>query len=148
MYKIFKSVIEKGNFDLNDMLDKIEAKWIEGKLSEAESLELNELARNHATSGGSVDILAKLSELDRKISELEAKLAGLGNSEPTEGEGESTEGEGESAETVKEFVEGKWYYTGNKIRFEGDIYVCIAPEGVVCVWSPTAHPAYWEKVEG
>jgi hypothetical protein len=41
----------------------------------------------------------------------------------------------------------KQYYTGDNIYFEGENYVCIAPEGTVCVWSPKDYPAYWEKVK-
>lgn len=39
------------------------------------------------------------------------------------------------------------YYKGNKVTFEGAKYICIAPDGVACTWSPTQYPTYWEKVE-
>lgn len=39
------------------------------------------------------------------------------------------------------------YYNGDKITFEGAHYICIAPEGTACVWSPTAYPNYWQKQE-
>ena len=35
---------------------------------------------------------------------------------------------------------------GDKITFEGGKYKCIAPDGVVCVWSPKEYPVYWELV--
>lgn len=41
---------------------------------------------------------------------------------------------------------GKWYYNGDKITFEGVKYKCIAPDGVVCMWSPKEYPVYWELV--
>lgn len=39
------------------------------------------------------------------------------------------------------------YYNGDKVTFEGSKYICIAPDGVACTWSPTQYPTYWEKVE-
>lgn len=38
------------------------------------------------------------------------------------------------------------YYNGDAITFEGDKYICIAPDGIAYVWSLTVYPAYWEKV--
>ena len=48
---------------------------------------------------------------------------------------------------IKKYVVGKWYYNGDKCSFEGVNYVCIAPEGATCVWSPKDYPAYWEVAE-
>lgn len=39
------------------------------------------------------------------------------------------------------------YHKDDKMTFEGGKYICIAPEGVAVVWSPTAYPAYWKLVE-
>ena len=43
------------------------------------------------------------------------------------------------------YTAGTWYYRGDKVSFEGSGYTCIAPEGVVCVWSPVEYPQYWER---
>lgn len=37
------------------------------------------------------------------------------------------------------------YHNGDKVTFQGDHYICTAPEGKPCPWSPTEYPAYWEK---
>lgn len=49
--------------------------------------------------------------------------------------------------TVKaaDYVPGTWYYRGDKVRFADAVYTCVAPAGVVCVWSPTEYPAYWQE---
>ena len=49
--------------------------------------------------------------------------------------------------TVKaaDYVPGTWYYRGDKVRFEDVLYTCVAPAGVVCVWSPAEYPAYWQE---
>ena len=44
-----------------------------------------------------------------------------------------------------EYVDGTWYYRGDSVTYAGNVYTCVAPEGVVCVWSPAAFPTYWEK---
>ena len=51
----------------------------------------------------------------------------------------------EKTVVVDEYEPGKWYYRGNRVKFEGEIYTCIAPEGTVCVWSPTEFAQYWKK---
>ena len=49
--------------------------------------------------------------------------------------------------SAKAFTSGAWYYRGDRIVFNDDTYTCIAPEGVVCVWSPQDYPQYWAKAE-
>lgn len=44
-----------------------------------------------------------------------------------------------------EYTAGVWYYRGDRVSFEGAVYTCIAPDGVVCVWSPGEYAQYWEK---
>ena len=39
------------------------------------------------------------------------------------------------------------YYYGDKVTYNSEKYVCIAPEGTPCVWSPDEYPSYWQKVE-
>ena len=53
----------------------------------------------------------------------------------------------DTPDDVPEYQPGKWYYAGDKVKWNGKTYVCIAPEGVVCVWSPDEHPAYWKRDE-
>lgn len=44
-----------------------------------------------------------------------------------------------------EYIPGTWYYRGDRVAFEGVMYTCVAPAGVVCVWSPAEYPAYWQE---
>ena len=128
MQKIIEKVIETKNFELSDMLRKIDTLWVQGSINEETRKMLSDKARNNATLDKSFDILSKLEELDKRLKALENK------------------GTEETEETYEEFVSGKWYYNGNKITFEGKNYVCIAPDGATCVWNPTDYPAYWEEV--
>ena len=129
MQKIIEKVIETKNFELSDMLRKIDTLWVQGSITEETRKMLSEKARNNATLDKSFDVLAKLVELEKRIEALEKVEV----EEPTE-------------ETYEEFVSGKWYYNGNKISFDGKNYVCIAPEGATCVWNPAEYPAYWEEL--
>ena len=127
MYKIVKSVIETGNYDLTAITKKIKALWVQSDLTDEEYAELTESARNGAKTEYSIDLITKLEELDKRLTALE-------------------KADNTTEETITDFVEGKWYYNGDKCISNGTVYTCIAPEGVVCVWSPEAYPTYWTEV--
>ena len=137
MYKITKNVIEMGGFNLTDILRKIDSLWIKGSITDDERADLYNMAQTKAKAKDSIDIVSKIADLEARIVALEAKLEGAEDVAP-----EDTE----ESVSYEEFIVGKWYYTGNRITFEGKNYVCIAPEGTVCVWSPTDYPSYWEEV--
>lgn len=130
MYNAIKNVLAQGDYNLKDMLDKIDLLWAKDKLTNEEYEELVTSAREGAKAENSFDVFEKLAELDKRVSALEK-----GNS-----------GEDTPSVEYPEYEVGKWYYTGDKVSFEGTNYTCIAPDGVVCVWSPKDYPAYWEEV--
>ena len=127
MKKLFENVIARGGYDLGVMLQRIDSYHVEGKLTDAEKDELYEQARAGADAQASVDVLKKLEELEARVRALE------------EGGGSVS-----GADEPEAYVPGKWYYAGDRVAFEGKRYVCSAPQGVVCVWSPGEYPAYWE----
>lgn len=133
MYSVVKSVIESRNYELADMLTKIDTLWVQGSITEEERAELIDLARQNAEVQQSIDILAKLEELDMRVKALEEGKSDV----PTEG--------GEEV-TYDEYVAGKWYYNGDIVMFEGKTYKCNAPAGHVCTWSPSEYPIYWAEV--
>ena len=135
MFNVVKSVIESRNYELSDMLTKIDTLWVQGSITEEERAELIDLARQNAQVQQSIDILAKLEELDQRVKALEEAKSDV----PTEG--------GEEV-TYDEYVAGKWYYNGDIVMFEGKTYKCIAPAGAVCTWSPSEYPVYWEEYSG
>lgn len=139
MQRVIEKVIEAKNFELSDILKKIDTLWVQGSLTEEQRKSLIDKARNNANMQNSIDVFAKLEELDRKVLALEEEVKAL----KSDG---SLSGEEETEETIPEYVAGKYYYNGDKVSFEGSNYTCTAPEGVVCVWSPSEYPAYW-KIE-
>ena len=127
MYDVIKDVINTQRYVLADMLHKIDTLWAQGDLDDDQRTELIALARDNADMAQEVNALARLEELEQRVRALET-----GSTEP--------------GEAYPDYVVGKWYYSGDKITFEGGKYKCIAPDGVVCVWSPTEYPTYWELV--
>ena len=134
MQKIIEKVIESKNYELSDMLRKIDTLWVQGSIDDAMRKSLSDKARNNANVQNSLNILSKLEELDKRVKALE------------EAKTENSDTETEET-TYPEFVVGKWYYTGDRITFDGKSYECIAPENVACVWSPLDYPAYWKEIE-
>ena len=127
MYDVIKDVINTQRYMLADMLHKIDTLWAQGDLDDEQRTELIALAQDKADMSQEVNVLARLEELEQRVRALET-----GSTEP--------------GEAYPDYVAGKWYYSGDKITFEGGKYKCIAPDGVVCVWSPKEYPAYWELV--
>ena len=124
-----------GGFDLTDILRKIDSLWMKGSITDGERSELYAMAQTKAKAKDSIDLIAKIAELEERVNALEIKLEGVEDVVPEEKPAE-----------YEEFEVGKWYYTGNRISYKGKNYVCTAPEGTVCVWNPDDYPSYWEEV--
>lgn len=127
MYDVIRDVINTRRYVLADMLHKIDTLWAQGDFDDEQRTELIALAQGNADMTQEVNVLARLGELEQRVRALET-----GSTEP--------------GEAYPDYVAGKWYYNGDKITFEGGKYKCIAPDGVVCVWSPKEYPVYWELV--
>ena len=129
---MIESTILSGDYELDKILSSIDLYHIEGSLTDEERRELIDLARENAKSQYKEEdittIILQLHDLDERVKKLEQ-----GGSEPAPKE-------------YPEYVAGKWYYNGDGVTFEGKKYDCIAPEGVVCVWSPAEYPTYWQEV--
>ena len=145
MFDIIKSVIKNKNFELKDILYKINKMWIESAITEEQKTELDSLARENAVAENSYAPLQKqIDNANARIDKLEARIEDLKNKET----GEVTEPE-EPIET-DEYPEYKQptgahdcYNTGMKMTFNGEKYICKI-DG--CVWDPITYPAAWEKV--
>lgn len=128
MYEVFKAAIDDGNYRLESMLERIHLYAAKGKITMDEMIELENLAREKATVQGETDVFQKLMELEERIRVLEGA------------------NDSDSSEQYPPYIIGKWYYNGDKCRFNEENYVCVAPDGAVCTWSPAEYPAYWERV--
>ena len=145
MYAIIKSVINSGNFELTDMLSKIDTMWVQGSITDEQRTELTALARDKATPEATyaplqeqVDALAvRIDALTQRVAALED--GGTAGGTPTT-----------PADEWPEFVQPTGahdaYYTGDKITYNGKHYVCIMPENVACTYPPDVYPAGWQEV--
>ena len=135
MYGTIKNVINTGNYELSDMLNKIDSIWLQGGITDVERAELIDYARAKAEFANSIDIYAKLEEMDKRIKALEDSKSD-----------EDPDVDPEPADEYPPYVPGKWCYNGDKCSEDGKNYICTAPENVVCVWSPSEYPPYWQEV--
>ena len=127
-YLALKTHITKGGDKLNDVLCRLSAFAAGGEITLEEKAELEALARGKASVENEVNLIPVVLDLVRRVRALEA-VQGTETPPATEPD---------------EYVEGKWYYGGDRVKFNGKTYKCVAPEGAVCVWSPEGYPAYWQ----
>lgn len=142
MYEIIKSVIKTKDYELREMLYKINKMYIESAITEAEKTELDELARQNAVAENSyASTNVQMKNIYKEIDDLKSRVSLLENKESTEEPSEPVE---EYPEYVKPSGAHDAYNTGDKITFEGKKYIC-KMDG--CVWSPEEYPQGWEKVK-
>lgn len=132
MYEIIKNVINSKDYELKEMLYKINKMYIESAITEAEKTELDNLARENARAENSYNLQKQLDEIFERIEKLEALHE---SEEPTEPE--------EYPEYKALSGAHDAYNTGDKIAFKGKKYVCTMDN---CVWSPEVYPQAWKEV--
>lgn len=144
-YEDLRAQISSGDFKLQAMLDKLTRLYIEDMLTEEEYDDLMQLARDNANPDKEIEentdiakqLMLRVTESEQKLKDLEARIVKL---EDPEAEPE------EPVVTYEPYDPHKWYYKDMTCSFEGKNYICIAPEGVVCVWSPAGFPPFWKQV--
>lgn len=147
MYEIVKNVINAKNYELTDMLIKIDTLWVQGSLMEQQRTELISLARQNADPAASYAPLQdQIDALADRLDALTTRVSALEQTGETGGDNPE-----EPAEDWPEYVQPTGahdaYHNGDKITYNGQHYTCIAPEGTACVWDPDTYPAYWQLVE-
>lgn len=140
MYAIIKSVINSGNYELMDMLSKIDTMWVQGSITDEQRTELTALARDKATPEATyAPLQEQVDALAVRIDALTQRVAALEDGGTT-GDTPTT-----PADEWPEFVQPTGahdaYKVGDKITYNGQHYIC-KMDG--CVWTPDAYPAGWE----
>ena len=135
MYEIFKNVLN-GEYELVDILNKIDEYYIESKLTKEQKEELEEEARKNANPVNSyADLQTQIDKLADRVTALKNKQESTGSEEPTEEE---------YPEYVQPTGAHDAYHVGDKITYNGNHYECIFNG---CVWTPDAYPAGWKLIE-
>ena len=136
MYEIFKNILNNRNYELVDILNKIDEFYIQDSLTKEQKEELEEEARQNANPVNSyVDLQTQIDKLADKVTALENKQESTGSEEPAEEE---------YPEYVQPTGAHDAYKVGDKITYNGKKYECIYNG---CVWTPDIYPAGWKEVE-
>ena len=141
MYAIIKSVINSGNYELVDILAKIDTMWVQGSITDGQREELTSLARDKATPEATyAPLQEQVDALAERLDALTARVTAIEAGTPAEPPAESDEW----PPYVQPTGAHDAYNTGNKITHAGKRYVC-KMDG--CVWPPDVYPAAWELQE-
>ena len=86
MYEIIKSVINSKDYELKDILYKINKMWIESAITEAQKTELDNLARTNANAENSyASMQEQINNIYTIIDKIQADIKELkGEEEPIE----------------------------------------------------------------
>ena len=85
MYAIIKSVINSGNFELTDMLGKIDTMWVQGSIADEQRTELTALARDKATPEATyAPLQEQVDALAERLDALTARVAAIEAGTPAE----------------------------------------------------------------
>lgn len=137
MFDIIRKLIEKRDYELRDILYKINKMYIQNYLTEEQKEELDNLARENAIAENSY------APLQKQIDDLAKRIAVLENAIKTE----DTEGTGE-VEEYPEYVQPlgsqDTYNIGDKVTYNGVKYECLIDN---CVWTPVDFPQGWKEVK-
>ena len=133
MFEIIKNVINIKDYKLEDMLYKISKMYIEGRISESEKSELDNLARSNAIAENSYDIQKQLDNLEARVKALEEKETADEPIEPVD----------EYPEYVAPSGAHDAYKIGDKVTYNGKKYIC---KMSICVLSPGTYPSAWKEV--
>lgn len=157
MYEVFENVINKGDFNLEMLLKRIDTYHIEGKLTGEQRAALVTLARQKADPNASFAgwqdeakaLAASIRAVSDALAALTLRVEGLEKGTPTPPPApEDPPAEINSNGTVawSEYVPPTGahnaYNKGDKITFKGERYISNADSNV---WSPFAYPDYWTK---
>ena len=141
MYEIIKNVIQSKDYELRDMLYKINKMYIESYITETQKTELDELARTNANVENSyAPVQEQINNIYNELSQIKSQLNTLLENGEEPSEPPETD---EYPEFVQPTGAHDCYNTGDKISFNGKKYVCKING---CVWDPDTYPAGWQEV--
>lgn len=141
MFETIKDYINTGRYELKELTEKINTLWVESELTDDEREALLTLAQENANSENSyAPLQEQIEQAFEQIKALESRVVKL------ETGGEEPEPSEEYPEYVNPTGAHDAYYKDDKVTYNGKKYICIAPDGVACVWSPDVYPQYWKEV--
>lgn len=142
MFDYVMRLINSGDYELASMLDRIYKLFAAGRVSEDESNQLIDAARENADCCDSLPpVTNRLMNCEKSLKALEKRVKAL---EEASGE-EEPEPEDEYPAWHAPTGAHDAYFAGDKMTYtDRKRYTCIAPDGVACVWGPDVMPSYWQ----
>ena len=142
MFEVIKNVINSGNYELKEILYKIDVMYVEGNITEEQKEELDNMARVNAKAENSyAPLQQQIDDLAKRVAKLES--ADKENTEDTEYTG-NTEVIEEYPEYVQPTGGHDAYKIGDKVTYNGQKYECLIDN---CVWTPDVYPQGWKLIE-
>lgn len=139
MYNIIKLVIQSKQYDLTDILRKIDTMWVQSSITDEQRKELESIARENADPENSyASIQEQINALANTVSNLKDIVEALESKDVSE------EPDDEYLPYVQPTGAHDAYNIGNKILWtDGNKYIC-QMDG--CVWDPDTYPKAWQLV--
>lgn len=130
MYDIIKNVIKSGEYELKDILYKINKMYVESAITEEQKTELDNLAREKANASNSyAPIQEQIDNIYKEMEQIKNRVDVL-------------EGKEEPEEEYPEYKEPTGahdaYNRGDKVTFKNKKYECLMDN---CVWDPETYPS-------
>lgn len=120
MYEIIKDVINSKDYELKDILYKINKMYIESAITEEQKTELDNLARENANAENSyASVQEQINNIYTIIDKMQADIKEL------KGEEEPIEPVEEYSEFVQPTGAHDAYNKGRKITYKGEKYICL-----------------------
>ena len=142
MRSTFERIIRNSQFDLAQMLNRIDYYHAEGKLTDADREALAAMARGKASDALEIDPKAEILALWDAVHAMQDQLAALSG-----GAGAGTSGAGGAGEDWPEFVQPTGahdaYRQGQGVTWQGARYRSLIDNNV---WAPDVYPQGWEAV--
>jgi hypothetical protein len=139
MFETVQTIINGGDYNLTDLIQRIKTLYAIGELSDDEMKQLLEQAQANAKPDDSyaplADRVKAIEEWETTIEERLSKLETGSSTEPTE-----------PTDKWPEYKQPTGahdaYHVGDKITYNGKHYTCLM-DG--CVWTPDAYPQGWRE---
>lgn len=132
VYAGFYELISSLQYDLEDVLHRIDVMYAGGRLTDDERTALYALARENAKA--EYDYATEIEAIWAAIRELQASV------------GESSGGSSGETDEWPAYQQPTGahdaYYTGDQITYNGKHYIC-KMDG--CVWPPDVYPSGWQQ---
>lgn len=123
MYEIIKNVINSKDYELRDMLYKINKMYIESYITETQKTELDKLARTNANAENSyAPVQEQINNIYNELSQIKSQLNTL--LENPEEPAEPPQTTDEYPEYVQPTGAHDAYKIGDKITYNGKKYIC------------------------